>query len=109
MAGTQVQNQIAETVGGSITSQSDTLAAPATAGNLLITAIAIDKSSGTITVPSGYTLIGSTYVSANISGALAYKKAVGGEDLTDWNWVTAVTGGATMWLAEYSGIDTLDV
>src|SRR5689334_3324824 len=49
----------------------------ATAGNLIIAAIAIDKTSGTVTVPTGFTRIGTDYDSASVSFALAYKVAAG--------------------------------
>ena len=93
---------------GSGTSVNDTYLSTPTSGNVLITAISIDKNSGTITIPSGWTVIGATYVSGSVSGAWAYKISDGTEGTVTWNWATTQFD-VVMWLAEYSGIDTLDV
>jgi hypothetical protein len=80
-----------------------TLSPAATAGNLLVTGVAIDKASGTITVPTGFTLVQKADAAGNISsGAMAYKIAVGGETAITWNWVAAEEG--TAWIGEYSGL-----
>jgi len=83
-----------------------TLDSPATAGNLLVTGVSIDKASGTITPPTGFTLIhkGEGGVS---SGAMAYKIAEGGEQTITWNWTATEEGNA--WVGEYSGLATSNV
>ena len=83
-----------------------TLDTPATAGNLLITCVAIDKGSGAITVPTGFTLVqkGEGGIS---SGAMAYKISTGGETTISWSWVAHEEG--SVWIGEYSGLATTDV
>jgi len=83
-----------------------TLDSAATAGNLLITGVAIDKASGTITVPDGFTLVqkGEGGIS---SGAMAYKIAAGGETSITWNWTATEEG--SVWIGEYSGLLTSNV
>lgn len=80
----------------------------AIAGNLLLTAVAIDKASGTITVPSGFTLINKGE-GGIASGAFAYKIAVGGEKWANWTWTANEEGSG--WFAEYDGFSSnpLDV
>jgi hypothetical protein len=88
------------------TSISATLDTGATAGNLLITAVSIDKASGTISPPAGFTLIqkGEGGVA---SGAFAYKVAAGGETTVTWTYTTSEEG--SMWVGEYSGLATSGV
>jgi hypothetical protein len=83
-----------------------TLNTPATANNLLITCVAIDKASGTITIPSGFTLVqkGEGGIS---SGAMAYKIATGGETTISWSWTLNEEG--SVWIGEYSGLTTTNV
>jgi hypothetical protein len=78
----------------------------ATAGNLLVSGVAIDKASGTITIPSGFTLVekGEGGVS---SGAMAYKVATGGETTISWSWTENQEG--SVWVGGYSGLVTSDV
>ena len=78
-----------------------TLDSPATANNLLVTVVAIDKASGTITVPTGFTLVqkGEGGIS---SGAMAYKIATGGETTISWTWTATEEG--SVWIGEYSGL-----
>ncbi len=87
-----------------LTSKSVTLLSPVAAGNLILAAVAIDKNSGTITVPSGFTLIQDS-VNTSVSSAFAYKIATGGEQTITWNWVTAHL--ATVWAGEYTGTKTV--
>jgi hypothetical protein len=89
-----------------VTSTTVTLDTGATAGNLLVTGVAIDKNSGAITVPTGFTLINKTE-GGIVSAALAYKIATGGETAITWNW-TAGEEGST-WIGEYSGLKTSNV
>jgi hypothetical protein len=86
-----------------------TLDTPATTNNLLVTGVAIDKASGTISVPSGFTLVqkGEGGIS---SGAMAYKIATGGETTISWSWTAHEEG--SVWIGEYAGLvptDVLDV
>ena len=78
------------------------LGATAAAGNLLVAAICSDKSSGAYTRPSGFTAL-YTYDSANVSGCVAYKIAVGTETQTVWSQVTTSANGLSAWMAEYRG------
>jgi hypothetical protein len=64
-------------------------------GTVLVTAIAIDKDSSTITTPSGWTLI-HNYTSTNVSGAWAYKYSDGTETSVQWQWTT--TQKASAWV-----------
>jgi uncharacterized repeat protein (TIGR02543 family) len=76
---------------------------------LLITGVAIDKNSGTITIPSGFTLI-QKGEGGIASGAMAYKIATGGETTISWSWTVNQEG--SVWIGEYSGLvptDVLDV
>ena len=75
----------------------------ASAGDLLVSAINFNKSSGAITVPSGWTLV-HDYVSSEVSGALAYKVATGGETSVVWNWTSSQAHQA--WVGEFSGFTT---
>ena len=77
-----------------------------TSNNLLITAIASDKSAGTYTVPSGFTLI-ATYSGSSVSGAMAYKISNGSEQNISWSYTTSQESSA--WYAEYSGLSTTNV
>jgi len=87
----------------------------ATAGNLLVAGIIIDKASGTINVPTSsggtaWQIIEDSGTGANIcSGAMAYKVADGGETTVTWSWTT-LQRGANIWIGEFSGLtsDPLD-
>lgn len=72
------------------TSRSMTFDSTPTAGNILLTAISLDKQSDAITTPSGWTAIGTHYNSASISGGLAYKVSDGTEGTVTWDWTTSV-------------------
>ncbi|MEE9365601.1 MAG: hypothetical protein V3W44_02845, partial [Dehalococcoidales bacterium] len=92
--------------GPDINTISLTLDSAITEGNLIYTTVAIDKNSGTITPPSGYTLI-HDYVSSMVSLASAFKVAGPSESTTiTWNWVTTVSRGAQAAAVEYSGLAT---
>ncbi len=83
-----------------------TLDSVATNGNLIVTGVAIDKASGAITVPTGFTLIqkGEGGIS---SGAMAYKISDGTEQSITWNWTELQEG--TVWVGEFSGLAKTDV
>ncbi|MDD4082385.1 MAG: alkaline phosphatase family protein, partial [Sphaerochaetaceae bacterium] len=94
---------------GTKTSRSITasLASPATVGNLLVTAVSVDKNALAI-VPDGFTLISSSsFVDGGVACGFAYKVATGGE--TDITWTTDLNNVASMWVGEYSGLATSDV
>lgn len=105
---TIVQAQFTDSNGVNVPSLAGTLASPATAGNLLLSLISIDKNltggEESLTTPSGWTLIGS-YVSGATSGAWAYKIAAGGET-TDggWDWSSAEARNAGVRMMEVSGL-----
>jgi hypothetical protein len=80
-----------------------------TEGNLIYTAVAIDKDSGAITPPSGYTLIHDFRATAaeGASIASAYKVAGPSESTTiTWSWVNNTSRGAQAAAVEYSGLAT---
>jgi hypothetical protein len=56
---------------------------------------------GTITVPTGFTLI-HDYVSANVSGAFAFKVSDGTETSVQWTWTTS--DNAQGWCGVYTGL-----
>lgn len=89
-------------------SVSATLGTTATAGNLLVTFVGLDKNALAI-APSGFTLISSSF-SNNVDGAscgLAYKVADGTEQTISWGIDKNNVG--TMWVGEYSGLATVSV
>jgi len=94
------------TYGSPATSITATLSSGATAGNLLVTTIATDKSAGSYTVPSGFTPI-HDYIGPSISGAMAYKIATGGETAITWSYATSEESSA--WVGEYSGLASSNV
>jgi hypothetical protein len=104
--GTQVQQKIAFSA-TSNTTISVTLDSAPTSGNLLITYLTVDKSSGAITVPTGFTLV-LDQVNADCALAMAYKISDGSETTITWNFAAARSYKQTQYL-EYSGLDTLDV
>lgn len=69
--------------------------------NLLITTIGMDKDSGAINTPSGWTLINDNNA-ASVSCAIAYKIANGTETGVTWTWTT--NRSATLWVGEFSGL-----
>ena len=102
-----VQSQTAEhTYSSPARSISVALPSVVTAGSLIVSAIAIDKNSGTITIPVGFTLV-NNYLSGSISSAFVYKVATGGEQ--NLNWSYANLEEASVWVAEVSGLDTTNV
>ena len=78
-----------------------------TAGNLIVTVLSVDKNSGAITVPTGFTLINDN-VATSVSVAAAYKVATGGETTITWSWTASQF--FSVWAGEYAGgVKTLDV
>jgi len=104
----RVQTVEVETAGG-VSIVTVNIAAPAS-GSLIVTAVAIDKSSGGLTVPAGFTLI-HDYDSANVSGGFAFKVSNGTETAVTWDWVTNTPAGNAAWVAVYTGLtsDPFDV
>ena len=98
------------TYGTPVTSFTTTLDSEATAGNLIVAGIAIDKHSDAITaIPTDFTLVHKSAEAAGdvSSGAMAYKIATGGETDFTWEWTTAED--ATAWVGEFSGLAVSDV
>ena len=79
-----------------------------TSGNLLISALTVDKDSGAITIPAGWTIIGTTEFGNTVSGAFAYKISDGTEGAVAWNWTNS-EASHVIWISEYSGVSELDV
>lgn len=74
------------------TSASVTLPSPVTAGNLIVLGVFPDKASGAFTTPAGFTPFGHVDTTQQISGALFYKIAAGGEQTFTGTWTTAQYG-----------------
>jgi len=84
------------------TTPSMTFPFAATAGNLLVVFLAIDKSVATISTPTGWTKAQEVVSGTGVSGALFYKIAAGGETSISFTIATSrVTNIAFM---EFSGI-----
>lgn len=82
-----------------------TFTAP-TAGNLLVFAIAMDKTSGAAgAVPTGWTLL-SRQDGTQSSHAIYYKIATGSETTVTGTWTTASANGAGAVVAEFSGVNS---
>jgi hypothetical protein len=82
------------------TSASLSISAPAS-GSLIVAALSVDKSAGTITVPTGFTLI-HDHADSSTSGALAYKISDGTETSTVWSWTNSRKSAA--WVGVYTGL-----
>ena len=104
MAAVNVQTVPSDTNDTTQTSLSTTITAPAS-GSLIVTALAVDKSSGTISaVPTGFTAVGTAYVSSSVSGWMAYKVSDGTETSVQWSWTTSQKASA--WVGVWTGVDT---
>ena len=84
---------------GSQTTITVTITTP-TAGNLLVTAIGSDKTAGTYTIPTGFAVINQD-ITADVSGAMAWKVADGSETSVIWSQTTASPAGLSAWVGEY--------
>ena len=90
------------------TSNTVTISTPAS-GSLIVTGIAGDKHIGAdFAVPSGFTVIGTLYLSANVSRGFAYKISSGAETSVVWTYGGAgATGDNTCaWVGVYTGNTT---
>ena len=88
------------------------LSQPATAGNLLVACIATDKQAGSYAIPTTNVnttsfVMPSPYYNANVSFAMAYKVADGGE--TSVTWDMTANEESSIWVGEYSGAVTSGV
>lgn len=83
------------------TSITQTIATP-DAGNLLFFVVAVDKHSGTITLPAGWTPLWNQ-PGLSVSVAAAYRIADGTETSVTVNWATGRNGG-TILLTEYAAV-----
>lgn len=91
------------------TSATATISA-AIAGNYLLAWCIVDRNCGTITVPAGFTELGTQHnVGPSISLALAYKVAAGGETAISCSWVTAGNCKGGLIVQEYSGVSGIDL
>jgi hypothetical protein len=77
------------------TSGSYTLQGSTTAGRLLVSVLAIDKGSGPITPPVGWTLVQDYGEGPDVCGALAFKVSSGTESTIVWQWGSGSNGWAT--------------
>lgn len=83
------------------TTPSATLPSAATAGNLLVWITSGDKDLGTFTQPSGFTT--AVYLhTANVSLAMCWKTAAGGETTIAGSATGANTSGSETYVGEYS-------
>ncbi len=101
MAVALVQENTALSAGNS-TTQTVTLTSTATAGNILISSVGINKDGGTVTAPSGWTTATVVKASTSVTMAVSYKVAVGGEQVITWSNTTSDDGA--VWCGEYSGL-----
>lgn len=92
------------TKGTAGTSQAISLDTPATAGNLLVAFVGIDKNSGAITLPTDFSLVAKNEdaVEVDAAYAMAYKVATGGETGVTWAWVQSRV--AALAITEWSGL-----
>lgn len=104
MAITRVRFNAAGDVGAQ-TSLALPLGATATAGHVLLAVWAVDKSAGTFTTPSGWTLLASQ-VGTSVSIMVCGKVAAGTETTVTGSWSTAALSGSSGVIAEYAGADT---
>lgn len=102
MAFSRVQTVSGSNTTTAATSSSRSISAPA-AGSLIVTGISIDKDSGAITVPTGFTLL-HDHVAADTSGAMAYKVSDGTETSVQWSWTTSRMHAS--WVVVYTAADT---
>jgi hypothetical protein len=97
---TLVQSKVG-TSASSTSTVTATLTTGATAGNIIWCAVGMDKSSGTLTPPAGFTQL-FAHDSASVSIYVGYKVAAGGETAITLSHVNVSPAGDTMWLDEYS-------
>ena len=92
----------------SATTDTTTYASPTTAGNILVSCLGIDKASGAITPPPGWTRITTDETIYTVSGSMAYKVADGTETNVVWSWANSKNSNA-IWIAEIENANLLDV
>ena len=81
---------------------------PTTAGNILVSCFGLDKDSGAITVPPGWTRITTDETIYTVSGAMAFKVADGTETDVVWTWTTSQNSN-DIWIAEIANATRIDV
>lgn len=81
-----------------------TLDSVATAGNILISIIAVNGGTLPFTAPSGWTLDDSAASSTNASVAVAYKVSDGTEQVIEWTHSGAGTNDSDIYVMEVSGL-----
>jgi hypothetical protein len=105
---TRVQS-ITGTSSAAATTVTATFGAGATAGNIILCAVGMDKTSGAITPPSGVWNVVAAQDSASVSTWVAWKTATGGETAITLTRATASVAGDTMFIGEYSDTNTSGV
>lgn len=105
MSGTVVQTSTNFNDAVGATTQTVTMGATPTSGNLLIAMITYDKNATAITQPTGFTMVQSITGTSTCS-AMAYKISDGTENTVSF---TSTSGRPfQMAVREYSGLDTFD-
>lgn len=100
MAFLNTQNVSANSNNVAVTVLATTISAPAV-GSLIVTAIALDKNSSTITLPTGFIPILTAYIQTDVSVWIAYRISDGTETSVSWSWVTSQLASA--WAGVWTG------
>lgn len=99
-SGSPVEEQTKTDSVNNITSLGIAFDTTPTTGNLLVAIVAIDKASGTITPPSGWTTVVEYTGGTGVSGGIYTKVADGTNPTNTWTW--SATLGCTIVLKEFS-------
>ena len=102
-----LQEKYEQHAGGAVTG-SVTYDNPTTIGNILVSCFGLDKDSGAITVPPGWTRITTDETIYTVSGSMAYKVADGTETDVVWTWTTSQNSN-NIWIAEIANATRIDV
>lgn len=105
MSGTVVQTSTGFS-NSAVSTQTVTMGATPTSGNLLIAMVTFDKDPTVINAPTGFTVAASVR-GASTGGAIAYKISDASE--TTVSFTTTTARQYQMAVREYSGLDTFDV
>jgi len=70
---------------------------PRVVGNLLVSAIGVDKNASSLPVPTGWTALGSAYQGTSVGGRLVARIATNtADDNITWTWATSGVGAAAV-------------
>jgi hypothetical protein len=105
MAVVQVQNKFGQEFTSS-TTQSLTFGSTATSGNLLVAAWVTQANAPSVVIPSGFTLAFNAASNVNASLTVAYKSSAGTETTITYSG-SAYDTDCSMWIGEYSGLDSV--